>query len=648
MAYLQPRVPDPNRILDFSLVDFTGGLNNRGNILQVNESPEILNMSFSPDTFMEKRNGQRAYNGMNFGAPVTHIGVFSKFEAQEGEISIWGTMKWGDKYNKDGNFIVASTDEKIYVENVEVGEVKGQVTGFTHQGKYFFVDGDKLYVYGEFAKVSATFSKVIGDVPETDVMLEVVSPPEDYTPLDRNEDKTTEIDREDEGKVQRDKDNAIAYLEGVTVVDYEKKQIWYEPCLMEMKDHYKGANVVPKKLSCLVSHHNRLFVSGSSEDNDNVFISDIASPYYFPVGLPMQLLPNADRIVGMTVYDDSIVVGRRHDIYVITGLTNRLDAGQELFQLRKLNTHTGFTNNFSFNHVHNHLFFFGNDGQMYALGSTRTGERQLSTEVISDKLSLGRTPINVSESDYPNVRTIFHDDHWYVSVGDKVLVYSYRHKAWTLYDGMNVSSFYRLDRKMVWGNKSGIIATWSNDYFDFGHSYKSVWASQHFDLGQPSIKKYFRYFYVTVDNRDLFNNVMDTNIIIDHTSTHQSYDLSQTITRWGEFRWGDMILHNSISESLPFRINKVGRTIQFRFSNGYGVDDEVMYLVQLYRYPKKKKGIVLFVQEEESYYLYAPEAIDAIFDPKAGYGWIKLTDKDLGSQMKIHQLNCNYEMRRKV
>lgn len=92
--------------------------------------------------------------------------------------------------------------------------------------------------------------------------------------------------------------------------------------------------MIPSKPSYIISHDGRLYISGSVEENDTVFISDIQTPFYFPAVLPMQLPSNADKIVGLTVFDSCVIVGRRYDIYSIRGTTNRLDAGLELFTLK--------------------------------------------------------------------------------------------------------------------------------------------------------------------------------------------------------------------------------------------------------------------------------------------------------------------------
>ena len=69
MAYIQKNTPPPNKILNFSLRNFSGGLNNASDLLEDNESSDLLNMSFVDETLLEKRKGQELFDELKLDKP---------------------------------------------------------------------------------------------------------------------------------------------------------------------------------------------------------------------------------------------------------------------------------------------------------------------------------------------------------------------------------------------------------------------------------------------------------------------------------------------------------------------------------------------------------------------------------------------------
>lgn len=633
MSYIQRRIPEPNKIYEISLTNFSGGLNNKSDELIDNESPDLLNMAFSNNNIMEKRKGQKYYGGVNYGKPITFIDVYKQFEAKETELSIWGTFKWGDVWNANGDFLITATDSEIYVDGSKLAEINSDINGVTYQGNYFYADGEKLMVYGKFPYEESSYLDIIGTIPGGNALLQIVSPPEGYTPLD----DITEADSETGEDVVIGK-----HIQGKLCVDYNEKKIWYEPCLFEIEDNYKGANVIPSSVKYLVNHKGRIFASGDKLDDDNIFITDVGNPYYFCVSLPMQLPPNSDKVLGMLTYDDSLVIGRHHDVYIITGTTNRLDAGLELFNLKRLNTHTGFASPRCFNHVHNYILFLGSDKVAYAISSIRDNDSVLSTSIISKQIDLTKDPINITN--ISDAVTIWHNDNWYVSVGDKTLVYSYQNRVWTLYSGIDAKSYCIINYQLVWGNTQGQMATFSDDYLDFGKPYISYWKSKHFDFDEPANDKHYRRIIVLTDVYDEFDSVVNVKTLIDYYDTNDKYVIENRVSRWGNLMWGDRYISRNIKESQPFRINRRGRRIQFVLFNGYNLNDEVMWLGNLYNYPNKKDGTVVYVINEDKYFIYNSLSTN-LYHKNTGIGWELIDEKEFNQPMKFYEITCNYEMR---
>jgi len=665
MVYIQQDTPPPNKIQVFSLQSFVGGLNNRSDQLEDNQASYVLNMDFADDTLMEKRKGQAYFDNLTMpgGDAVVLIDEYKPYQ--------------------DNNVLIRASENKMYIEDVVLTDLQGRPHGTNHDGKYVFADGDKFYAYGWFHQEDSTYRKVEGTAINDYVLVEIVSPPENFTPL------------------------GTEHTEGVVVVDYDNFEVWYEPCEHEVEDTYKGANVVPGGVRYVASHNGRLYLAGADEDDDNVFISDVSNPYYYPVALPIQLPPNSDRIMALAVFDNSVVVGRKYDVHVIFGQTNRPDMGVQPFYLHRLNTHTGFASQGAAVTAHNYLFFLGSDGEAYALGTTRADEKQLSTQVLTRNVKLDKAPIEASNEELAEASSAFHDGRWYVSIGEKVLVYSYRHMAWTMWDNFHATSFYVLDDELMWGRVDGETACFSKEYYlDFGMAYKALWYSKYFDMDDANSFKHFREVFVVAHTFPEYESIIDLIFEIDYQEVKERVTVTNNLSVWGKSKWGERWVNRIINESLPFQIGRRGRNIRFKFSNGFYLHEVVDNYGDLETVEGRVHGVVVFVLhstgsgtatsttdntltdtgkawvenefagtrvkitdgEEEYYRIVESNTEDTLTieeEWKEGYSgtpaysiekthyiyldgeWVLLEEDDINQRMKIHQLNGDYEMRGK-
>lgn len=566
-------------------------MNNRSEILQPNQCSDVLNMTFADDTVMEKRRGSTIVDTLRLNGELVFIDEYKPYN--------------------DTDVLIRATKTEIYVGNMKVANIKGQITGVNFAGKYFFADGEKFYVWGKFPQRSTTYEEVIGTPDANYLLMEVVNPPQGFTPLG------TEHTR---GKVK---------------YDYTNRKVWYEPCQNEIEDPYKKSNVLPQNPRYIVVHNGRLFISGSKKDNDNVFISDLNNPYYFPVSLPMQLPPNSDKIVGLHVYDDSVVVGRKEDIYVITGMTNRTDMGVPVFRLRKINTHTGFANHYAVNVAHNYLFFMGSDGNAYALSSIQGNERVLASSILSRTIDFFRPPVNLTKQDIYEASSIFFDDKWYITMKDKIMIYSYRHQAWTMYNNLHARSFYKFNNVLFWGNKDGQLCMPSEDHLDQGEPYEAYWSSKTFDMGEPSYYKQFKDFFIIAHTFDNFNSDIGVTFEIDHITVKENFLIKNQKSIWGKSRFGDRFINNNVNVSLPFSIGRRGRTIRFIFRNGFEIGTPVSTVDELDGYLGKKEGLLVKVTSTNQYFSFINGT------------WVEQTMENLNQTMRIYSVNGDYELRGK-
>lgn len=591
--YFQKKIPNPEQLEIFTLKSFTGGLNNTGYVLKDNELSDVVNLAFSGDDVLEKRFGTELHGETTYPEPLVFIDHYEPYTDQRIEMS--------------------ATKHSIYANGVVIGNSHGNVTGVNFGGKFILTDENRLRVYGKFPQEESTYVSLNGEAVDEYRLMTVVDAPKGYEPLDKE------------------------HTEGKTHYDYENNQIWYEPCQFEVEDPYNGASVVPKNPKYLVAHNGRLYVSGDKEDDDNVFLSGVQNPFYFPVALPLQPTPNADRVVGLVVYNDSVIVGRHYDIYAITGSTNNFELSDDVFALRKLNTHTGFANHNGVNVVHNFLFYLGYDGICYKMSSINQSDHLLLTTVISKQLDLTKKPLSFTREEIEKACSYFYKDEWYVSIGEKVLVYSYRNQSWTLYTGLDARCFTLDEYELIWGNSKGQVIQFSKDkYLDLGVPYLATFKTKNFDMGNPALFKHFREFGLIAHVYEEVGSDIRLTFEIDYQSITVQNVIKNQMSRWGISEWGDQFIGRNINFSRPIYVGRRGRYICFSLSNGWDVQERVHSVGHLEEVREKKNNESLcYVELEKAYYLYK------------NYEWVRMEEEDLNQSMCIYEINGDYGLRGK-
>lgn len=594
MAYIQKMNAPQNRIIPFHIVNYSGGLNNRSHLTKDNESSNLLNMTFYDDVVLEKRKGTTTYDNTVLTEPVTFVEEYQPYNQANQMIRAGkSTMK---------------IDKPSGVVNVSVA---GDVDGINHEGKFYFVDGDKIRVYGVFPQASDTYTSVVGTATSDYVVMEVVNPGT-FTPLD------------------------TSHKKGKTVINYTTKKVWYEPCQNELNDPYKGVNTIPDNPKFIKAFKGRMYIGGSAQDDDNIYLSDIANPYYYPVALPLQVPPNADFVTGLAIYDDSIIVGRKRDIHVITGVTNNPELGLEMYELKKLNTHTGFLNNKTVNVAHNYLFFMGYDGNAYALGNSRTEFKQLATTLLNQTIDFEGNPFGFDKSDMTEACAHFFDNVWYISIKGYVFCYHYKIRAWVVFNGLNIRTFYDKDYTLLWGNEAGQTCLFTDNYLDQGQPYLSYWESGALDFGDPSTFKQYRDVFLLSHSFTGYESDIRVGFQLDFNDIQGQINIPNEVARFGTARFGDRYSAKAMNTSLPFTIGRRARNIKIRLANGYTVIGTVADVASL---------PTVGLNDEDTYFVTATSQYATWDDYNRT--WVYNTASGLNQPMRVYQINGEYELRGK-
>lgn len=595
--FLQSEKIPSNRSIPFHIKDFGGGLNNVDQLRDINEASNILNFAFVDNNLLETRPGTGFYDDLEFDSPILFIDEY-------------------DPYSGEKTMVRATSDE-IYFGNEKLMNVLGAVRGTNYMGYYWFVDGGAIYVYGTFPQEEDTFTSFNESTAiSTPTIMKLVNPPEGYESL------------------------PAEYVKGVTVFDYDVGECWYEPCINEEEDPYKGHNVIPENPTLIVQNKGRMFLSGSSGDDDNVFITDMMNGFYFPVWLPIQMPPNTDKIVGMEVFHDSIIVGRKNDVHVIYGVTNRLES-TDLFRLKKINSHTGWANNDTVIPVHNYLYYLGSDGIVYSMYTTHTDVTFLTTKVISkQKIDFLLPPLSFTFEDMGNASAIFYDDCYWLKIKDRVLVYYFSLQSWVVFEfqGFNVEFFYKQGTDLLFGTDIGRVVKYGVDgYSDLGEPYLVKWHSTEIDMGVPSTYKQFRELYVVANVYDDYDSVFKIAFDIDYVEIKDLINIQSAVSRWGVSEFGDRFLAKNIVASLPVIIGQRGRVIKIKITNNINLGTPVQTYSDLSVYGETKSGVVVKVLDEDEYYFYCGDS----------RVWKKKEPRELYYPIKVYEVNGEYELRGK-
>ena len=605
-------MPTTNTKLSFVLNDFSGGLVNNVNDAKMkdNQSPDMLNMMFRIDGLLQKRPGTIFINETPFVDDLIRV-IPYEYEANR-EVLLY--------LNSQGLYYKSNDEFKCVWEN------NGFDLKYAHfMGTLYFTDGLFIYSYNHTDKKTC----------------KIVNPPSDFTPNPKP--AVTGVH----------KDKLIKTLSsGVNV--YEK---WYEPCQYELEDGYKGSNFIPPCIDCFIVHKDRLYISGGSFSPNMIWISDLLNPFYFPSALPIQTPPDDDVITAFHVYNDELIIGRRDSIYALFGNTNRNDSIEQ-YRLIKVNSHTGMANSYSADNVYHMMFFAGTDGNFYKLNPPTTSNNTLYTSQLNTTLDITMPPFNLVSDDIRSAITIFDGTNglWYVQIADITLVYSYQLRAWTRYNHIDATTFFKLNNVVHFSRLTGCIYRFADkegnqkyydDYFDLDTGdviqlpICAYWTSRNMDMGTPARVKQFRDTYITSECFDDYATTINVKYEVDYVDIREEFKIENEVSKWDRAIFDvSKFVSRNIDRSLPLMINRRGRTIKVYFGCGYE------YWGSMPTVPPP--GLIseyqlVYVKEDEKLYLRVPRR-DGYTDKKDKY-FIEFPEEELNQALLVHNIMGIYELK---
>lgn len=288
------------------------------------------------------------------------------------------------------------------------------------------------------------------------------------------------------------KPNDITYYVGNTII--ENHCIWYEPCMNELNDALSGENVVPNKPSNVFVYNGSLCVVGDVNGDNILFMSQQGNPYYFPASHTFVLERNGDNIVDMFVFDNSLVIGRNHDIFVLYG--DSVYSKGNPYYLKKIDAHTGLACPNCGSLINNYYVYFGYDGNFYRLNSPATYNEYLMTKPLSTYIDVSKSPLNINDPTNIDMSSaVYKGEVWFSfnTAIPLIIVYSFDNMAFTYFKGMNSSYLFSNDHDMFVCTKNGYISKYDKDFYrDIDTNYTARFLTKNFDFGKSVYYKYFK------------------------------------------------------------------------------------------------------------------------------------------------------------
>lgn len=574
MAWINnTKYTEPERFT-FRLNDFTGGINNTTTEtrIKINEASDMLNVRFEQDGLLKKRGGFRVdkkFSELITGISGSLLRVF--------QIEPTGTHDKGYLILTDGfDMIYITTKGNVKIIPWKKNEHVSTIDGCQFGDKFMIVDGSK---YISFFMIKELESDT--GVKEDDKVWRYLIANPWGTPKPSPAYKGEYLEKPFDGE----EDTTKLYC--------------YQPCEYELEDGYKGTSMCEGLYATMIrSYKDRLVVAGNIggtnkeelPDPNMIYMSDIMNPVYFPSGLPVQTPPTGDKITCLRLFNDGLIIGRKEDIYYLTGNTNRTDAST-LFNLSKINTHTGIANNYCSDIVFNYLFYIGSDGNCYKITSTSTSELLLNTQQVNIKVDFKLPPFNKTLSEIQKAHTGFDPTRgeWYVQIGYDTFIYNYHNFAWVRWNGIECVQFISSPDKFYYIKEDCsfnviddeiMYDTYSKDP-DIKIPIHMYWSSKNIDFDMPSRVKQIRDTFLISEIVGDSPSTINISYETDYVAVTKEHTINNEVAKWNMAIWDTYrFVSKNIIRSLPIIVGRRCRNFKVLIQNGYKFKSIVNQLPQ--------------------------------------------------------------------
>lgn len=356
------------------------------------------------------------------------------------------------------------------------------------------------------------------------------------------------------------------------IVTTEEGLMWYQPCRNELDYAFLGENYLPNNPRNICVYKGRIWTTGDYGQLNEIRACNVNQPFYFPAAMSLAMVPTGDAVKDIFEFDNSLIVGRRNDVYSVTGSSTSAGSG-DLFSIKKLDATTGFFDKNCGALINNYYLFLGSDGKLYKMNTPTTNIDYLMIRPITTYIDLFRPPLSFNKDDIKNLSCVALDNNVFWCIDDKILLYSYDHQSFLYFTDLDATVIYTDGVELKFGTSNGSRCKWDKTiYNDRGNPISCKLKTKAFDLGSPIYYKFFEQLLVTMDKPELSNSSVDIRVLLDgsqriaHGGVFYHFVINSGV--YGVSKW-----NRSVFSSAPFaktqwiQLNGRSRTISYEFLN---------------------------------------------------------------------------------
>lgn len=459
MAFKQTLRPPEQKTVQFKVTEFQGGLNNVTSPFELNmqESPSLKNVICFDKGSVETRPGSFKYILDQFSEEIKKI-----FTYEAGNFS----------------YFMCSSSTKLYrIPTIggtiaEVCTVSNAISGFQLEDKFYFIDGEKYRVYDgtdvyEIINPEYIIAQAQGGAESSITLANTSSADDDFyngwtiyiyngagslqSAIISDYVGNTKVATVSQPWGVQPLDSSQYYLtnhpQGDTYTDAINFKKMYVPTYDEFSASFKGPNNINdiKKCKSLLFHKTRVWFTKNPEHGNIVYSTEIGNPLYVPTNQYIApVTSDANIIEGIFSFNDVLIIFKKNTIFALYG------SSEDDYDLKELTVSCGVMNMDTIAKADNYLFYLGFNGTVYSLYDVRTDYRKILTKSISEQLNFNSQPIDLHDTDLSDSRAIYFDNHYFLSIKDKVLVYS--RGSWVMWDNLNINTFLQYDNVLLFTN----------------------------------------------------------------------------------------------------------------------------------------------------------------------------------------------------
>jgi hypothetical protein len=495
--------------------DFSGGLNNYASPLELKDncSPKLLNIINYQNGVCETRPGVFKYITDILPETINRIYVYE---------------------TNSFHYFLLSSATKLYKVSVGGGvpiiicDVANTISGFQHEDKFYFVDGQKYREYDGtdvYEIIETTVENGIAQSgTSSGIALASTSDKTDghyngwyitiVSGTGLNQSNTIEAYTgsnqlatvTNAWTIQPD-NTSVYYLtphpQGESYRDTTAKTVTYIPTSHQFTDTFMGDNVTDmiKTTTIATGHKTRVVFAGDPNHKNIVYYSALDNPYYVPAN---QWLPpvtnNDDYVTGITSFNDVLAIFKSKTVFALYGWD------ETDFDLKEVTVSTGTKNPRTIQQVGNFLLYFGTDGHVYSLMDVRTDYKKLlSKDLMFETIDLQKDPINIMADEWNNAFAISYQNRYYMAIKDKILIYT--GVGWIVWDNLKPTEFIKYDNQLLMTNQKKYIYRISLNRFYQSETFTATQDQLIFTVQRGYINEIHEDVYIYVNDVLVDNSI---------------------------------------------------------------------------------------------------------------------------------------------